>query len=97
MALVTNIIFKNILNKICQVFIVSSLLVTASYGENIFDPGNFYKMKNNIAILSDTKYKFCNCTSKHFNNLIIIFQITVPVKQVPFQLMLAFMETQYTK
>ena len=54
MALVTNIIFKNILNKICQVFIVSSLLVTASYGEKIFDPGNYYKMKNNIAILSES-------------------------------------------
>ena len=40
MALVTNTIFKNTRNKIYQVFIVSSLLVTASYGENILDPGN---------------------------------------------------------
>ena len=53
MGLVTNIVFKNIIDNTYQVFIVSLLLVTATYGENILDPGNSYKMKNIIAILSE--------------------------------------------
>ena len=58
MALVTNIVFKNIIHNIHQVFIVSLLLVTATYGENILDPGNSYEMKNIIAILSVKTMKY---------------------------------------